>query len=111
MLCTGSIRGGPAAVRSILQKMKWPQPTCENSRCFTGSQTAPPAVTLRDGTMMPVAVMGTYVGNATGHTSPEDAPELVAAALEVGYKHFDTGLMVRHYTAGRAVCISRLGIL
>ena len=52
-----------------------------------------PAVALRDGTSMPAAICGTYVGNAEGHTSPEDCPALVAAALEVGFQHFDSALM------------------
>ena len=52
-----------------------------------------PTVALRDGTSMPAAICGTYVGNAEGHTSPEDCPALVVAALEVGFQHFDSALM------------------
>jgi len=42
---------------------------------------------------MPTAIIGTYVGNAQGHTSREDCAALVTNALAVGYEHFDTALM------------------
>ena len=68
-----------------------------------------PAVALRDGTSMPAAICGTYVGNAEGHTSPEDCPALVAAALEVGFQHFDSALMyMNEAELGAALGASRV---
>jgi len=48
---------------------------------------------LNDGRLMPKIGCGTYVGTESGHTSPEDCAHLVAKALRVGYKHFDSALM------------------
>ena len=67
-------------------------------RVFTSAADSLPSVQLRCGATMPMAIMGTYVGTATGHTSGRDAPALVEAALRVGYTHFDTALMYQNET-------------
>mmetsp|Transcript_55167 Transcript_55167/g.118513 ORF Transcript_55167/g.118513 Transcript_55167/m.118513 type:complete len:328 (-) Transcript_55167:38-1021(-) len=53
-------------------------------------------VTLRDGAKMPAIGAGTYVGDAKGHTSPQDCAALVATALKAGYRHFDSALMYQN---------------
>lgn len=52
-----------------------------------------PLIQLNNGIPMPAAICGTYVGDDRGHTSAASAPALVTAALEAGYRHFDTALM------------------
>lgn len=66
------------------------------SRALATHAASLPSVQLRSGAAMPMAIMGTYVGNATGHTSARDAPALVEAALRVGFTHFDTALMYQN---------------
>lgn len=63
-----------------------------------------PLISLRDGTHIPQLGFGTYLVDRA------DAPEVVAAALEAGYRHIDTAQMYGN-EAGVGEAITRSGIV
>ncbi|CAL5016724.1 unnamed protein product [Urochloa decumbens] len=58
---------------------------------MVSSATAVPEVALRSGSARPMPAVG--MGTAASHLVPEVTKDAVLAAIEVGYRHFDTAYM------------------
>ncbi|RZT62233.1 2,5-diketo-D-gluconate reductase A [Microcella alkaliphila] len=75
--------------------------TLRNTVCMTAAEPLAPRITLSDGTSIPQLGLGVYKVPA------EQTAELVAGAIELGYRHVDTAALYRNEAeVGEGVCAS-----